>query len=340
MNTILNNGDYQIIIKNNCFLNIKKHIAPLLTNNQLVIITDTNVSKLYLEPLSNSLKDYQITKIILPTGETTKSLTNVANVYNTLATNNVTRSATIIALGGGVIGDIAGFVASTYLRGINFIQIPTSLLAQVDSAIGSKVGVNIASGKNLVGSFYKPKVVIIDPVLLKTLPPREFNSGMAEVIKYGVILDKELFNTLEHVAINEIDIHLEEIIYRCCELKGLVVKQDPYDNGIRKKLNFGHTYGHAIEQFYNYQKYTHGEAVAIGMLRILKQYPIDGIIINRLKALLLKFNLPIEDDVTNIELLTTIYNDKKANEEDIDIITIKAIGSSIIKTIKIKTLGV
>ncbi|APB34957.1 3-dehydroquinate synthase [Gloeomargarita lithophora Alchichica-D10] len=214
---------------------------------------------------------FEVQTCILPAGERYKNLKTIERIYQHCAQYRLERRSTIIALGGGVIGDMAGFAAATWLRGINFVQIPTTLLAMVDAAIGGKTGVNHAQGKNLIGAFYQPKAVVIDPNVLQTLPVREYRSGMAEVIKYGVIWEPELFNLLEsqpqlsqyrYLATQD----LEKILYFSCQTKATIVSQDEREGGIRALLNYGHTIGHAIETVTQYRYYTHGEAVALGMI--------------------------------------------------------------------------
>jgi 3-dehydroquinate synthase len=239
-------------------------------------------------------------------------------------------------MGGGVVGDMGGFVASTYLRGIPFIQIPTTLLSQVDSSIGGKVAVNLPEGKNLVGSFYHPNAVFIDTEALDTLDTRVFNDGMSEVIKYGCIKDNELFNKLlNYKDIAELKENLEDIIFNCCYIKKLVVEADEKETGERMLLNFGHTIGHAIEKYFNYKEYTHGEAVAIGMNLISALAEKDGLTeagTNEvIKKILIKYCLPLE--VKNLDtnkIIDTIKLDKKNIEKDLNIILLNRIGDSYI----------
>ncbi|EKY26424.1 putative 3-dehydroquinate synthase [Clostridium celatum DSM 1785] len=253
-------------------------------------------------------------------------------VYNELLDFNLTRSDLIITLGGGVIGDLGGFVASSYLRGIDFIQVPTSLL-EVDSSVGGKVAVDLERGKNLVGSFYHPKAVLIDPEVLNTLDNRFFIDGMAEVIKYGCIKDKMFFEFLYEMENNsDVIDNMERVIHKCCDIKRIVVESDEKDKGERMLLNFGHTLGHAIEQYYNYTKYTHGEAVAIGMYEITKISEAKGLTVKgtaeRIKEILIKYNLPYKMDVNIEEILDTINLDKKKLGKSLNLIILKEIGNS------------
>lgn len=236
-----------------------------------MIISDDNVFPLYGEQLKASLHDYEVHELILPHGEPTKAFGTLPTLYNALLKQKFSRSDLIIALGGGVIGDLAGFAAASYLRGIRLVQIPTSLLAQVDSSVGGKVAVDLPQGKNLVGAFYHPKLVLIDPQVLHTLPSHFIMDGMGEVIKYGCIKDAALFETLKtRGSFDNLQDILADIIYRCVDIKRQVVEQDQFDTGERMLLNFGHTLAHTIEQHFHYERESHGEAVGIGMYQITK----------------------------------------------------------------------
>lgn len=235
------------------------------------IITDHNVAPRYAKAAEKSLRaaGFEPVIIVVPAGETAKSLQTVQSCYDQLARHRLERKSFIVALGGGVVGDLAGFVAATYLRGIAFVQVPTTLLAQVDSSVGGKVGVNLKAGKNLVGAFYQPKLVLCDLDALRTLPPREFRAGLAEVIKYGIIYDAPLFARLERDLPKLLKLHsatLAAVVARCCEIKAEVVSQDETESGLRAILNFGHTIGHALEAISRYGKYLHGEAISIGQV--------------------------------------------------------------------------
>jgi len=212
---------------------------------------------------------YKVETITIPHGETSKQWRVVQDCYNQLAAARLERGSFVVALGGGVVGDLAGFVAATYLRGVDFVQIPTTLLAQVDSSVGGKVGINLKAGKNLVGAFYQPKLVLCDLDTLKSLPKREFRAGMAEVIKYGIIWDAKLFQMLETQikGILKLDLSLlEQVVARCCQIKAKVVGQDEKEGGLRAILNYGHTIGHAIEAITRYGTYLHGEAISVGQV--------------------------------------------------------------------------
>ena len=306
----------------------------LLNGRKTVIVTDSNVFPLYGERLLNMLHSLGMDAMIyvIPAGENSKSHEELIKLYNFLADANITRNDCIIALGGGVTGDLAGFAASTYLRGVNLIQIPTSLLAMVDSSIGGKVAVNLQAGKNLVGSFYQPEIVLIDPTLLDTLPDRHFADGISEVVKYGCIRDRELFCMLETLKNREeVMANIEEIIFRCCTVKKDVVEQDEKDKNLRMILNFGHTFGHAIEKCFQYKTYTHGEAVSMGMVFISEMSFRIGICskdtAERIRTLLQKFSLPVDFPCIKPEdVLSAVIKDKKARTNSINLVLIEDIG--------------
>lgn len=331
----LKDRSYPIIIEKGLINRVSEEIRKVYKGKKIFIITDDNVNKYYGGKISGELKknDFEVKLLALKPGEETKNFNTLPIVYNELLDFNLTRSDLIIALGGGVIGDLAGFVASTYLRGVDFVQIPTSLLAQVDSSVGGKVAVDLDRGKNLVGSFYHPKCVLIDPEVLNTLDNRFFIDGMAEVIKYGCIKDKQFFDYLEKMENNQKLINnMEVVIHKCCDIKRQVVENDEKDKGERMLLNFGHTLGHAIEQYYNYTKYSHGEGVAIGMYVISKISEEKGLTkkgtSQRIKDILVKYNLPYELDVNIEETLEAINLDKKKLGNDLNVIILKEIGNS------------
>lgn len=331
----LKDRSYPIIIEKGLINRVSKEIIKVYKGKKIFIITDDNVNKYYGGKISEELKhnDFEVKLLSLKPGEETKNFNTLPMIYNELLDFNLTRSDLIIALGGGVIGDLAGFVASTYLRGVDFIQIPTSLLAQVDSSVGGKVAVDLERGKNLVGSFYHPKCVLIDPEVLNTLDNRFFIDGMAEVIKYGCIKDKQFFDYIEKMENKKQLINsMELIIHKCCDIKRQVVENDEKDKGERMLLNFGHTLGHAIEQYYNYTKYSHGEGVAIGMYAISKISEEKGLTkkgtSQRIKDILVKYNLPYELDINIEEILEAINLDKKKLGNNLNVIILKEIGNS------------
>ncbi|MCT4620007.1 MAG: 3-dehydroquinate synthase [Marinisporobacter sp.] len=331
--------NYPILIQKGILNHIGEKIKKIYQNKKIAIITDTHVEKLYGARIKKQLdNDFEIKMIVLEPGEKSKSMDVLQHVYNKLLEFEITRGDLIIAFGGGVVGDLTGFAAATLLRGIPFIQIPTSLLAQIDSSVGGKVAVNLPKGKNLVGNFYHPKAVFIDPDVLKTLDKRVFSDGMAEVIKYGCIRNKKLFDDLLKYNDEELFEHIEQIIYTCCHIKKSIVERDELDTGERMLLNFGHTLGHAVEKHYKYEKYTHGEAVAIGMYHITKKGEALGITDKKtsdcIKEILCKYHLPYEmPAMDQEEIIKTIGLDKKNKGQYMNIILIKKVGESLIKKI-------
>lgn len=289
-----------------------------------VVITDTTVGKLYGDLVTSSLKEegFQPFLLRIPPGEKEKSWERVNDLYDRLVDLHLERTSLIIALGGGVIGDLAGFVASTFLRGIPYAQLPTTLLAQVDSSVGGKVAINHPRGKNLIGSFYQPRVVISDLRTLATLPDREFLSGLAEIIKYGVIRDRNLFFFLRE-NMDKIKRHdlpsLEKAVTRSCQIKAEVVEKDEREEGLRAILNYGHTIGHAIEAATGYSRFTHGEAVALGMVCAgkisLKMGMLEYQEYDFQKGLLQEAGLPtVLSDVDRKKIMESMSLDKKIRD--------------------------
>src|SRR3954471_429764 len=287
-----------------------------------VIITDSNVDELYSEAVGDALQEAgaQVDILIAEAGEQSKSPEVAADLWEQLLDQGADRNSVVVALGGGVVGDLAGFVAATFTRGVRFVQVPTTLLAQVDSSVGGKVGVNLPGGKNLVGAFWQPRGVIIDVTVLDSLPEREFTAGMAEVVKYGVIQDPEFFAYLEknvEAITNRDAAVLTYIVKRCCRLKADVVEKDEREEtGLRSILNYGHTFCHAFEAATNYEEVLHGEGVAIGMMcaaRLAERLGrVDAAFVARQQKLLEAFKMPLGvPDVERNELLELMYRDKK-----------------------------
>lgn len=323
---------YKIIIENNIFHNLEETIREFTKGRKIVAVTDDNVDGIYGRELENQFKNYEFKKIVLPHGEKTKSMEYLSFLYCEFARFGISRTDCIIAFGGGVIGDLTGFAAATFLRGVPFIQVPTTLLSQVDSSVGGKVAIDLEEGKNLVGSFYPPTIVVIDPKMLDTLPKRVFNDGMAEVIKYAAIRSEKLFEAL----FGDVHQNLENIISECVNIKKQIVENDEFDTGERMILNFGHTFGHAVEKLYDYTDYTHGEGVAVGMLKITQKSEELGLTekgtYEKLKSLLSKFNLVFEDFTYNpIEADKIIMLDKKGTKDTVKYIMISKIGDAFIK---------
>ena len=332
----LGSNSYPIFIENGLLNHVSSYIEEMYSGKKIMIISDDNVYPIYGTKIQEQLASrYEMHYFAFPHGEQSKSFGVAQEIYSSLAEAHFTRSDLIIALGGGVVGDLGGFVASTYLRGVKYIQIPTSLLAQVDSSVGGKVAVDLPQGKNLVGSFYHPKMVLIDSQVLETLPERYFRDGMGEVIKYGCIQSASLFQKLATVDVSEgmSDI-LSEVIYECVDCKRRIVEEDPYDTGKRMLLNFGHTLGHAVEQYYGFTRESHGEAVAIGMYEVMKLAEEQGIkpqgIANEIKLVLERFGLPTKCDVERQHLLQAIQKDKKNLDGALNIILLDAIGEGCI----------
>lgn len=338
----LDKNSYPIYIEDGLLDNIGSRIREGYKGKKTALVTDENVNNLYGNKILNELinEGYEVKLIVLPSGEKTKSVTELVNLYNNFLDFEMTRSDLIIAFGGGVIGDLTGFAAATFLRGINFLQIPTSLMAQIDSSIGGKTAIDLPRGKNLVGSFYQPKAVFIDPLLLRTLDKRFLYDGMAEVIKYGAIKDRDLFdNLMSYKGEEELFYNMKYVIETCCNIKKFFVENDEKDTGQRMILNFGHTIGHAVEKYFNYEKYTHGEAVAIGMYSITCKSELLGLTAKgtseKIKDILIKYKLPFEIEVENKQsIINAVYLDKKNMGSSINIILLRDIGKSFIKTIE------
>ncbi len=334
----LDEKSYNIIIGHNILDDLCDKIKDMTKSNKIMIITDDNIEKLYLKKVSDILVKggYEVSSFAFEHGEKSKNLDTCQRAYEKLIEKKFSRSDLIIAFGGGVVGDLAGFVASTYLRGIDFIQIPTSLLAMVDSSVGGKVAVDLPQGKNLVGSFYQPKIVVIDCNVLETLSDKFFKDGLGEVIKYGLIYDKDLFDKLAKFKDkSELLEHIDEIVYRCCDIKRKVVEIDQFDTGERMVLNFGHTIGHAIEKVYGFDTITHGNAVCVGMNLITKISEEKGLtevgttkeIIDILNKYELTSNVDIKDKE---QIFEAICIDKKNINNALNIILIKKVGESFI----------
>lgn len=325
---------YSIYIENNILEKAGDYVSQVYSGKKIMIISDDNVFPLYGDILSDSLSDrYEVYSLVLPHGESTKSFQSLPKIYTALLNARFSRSDLVIALGGGVIGDLAGFAAASFLRGIKFIQVPTSLLAQVDSSVGGKVAVDLPQGKNLVGAFYQPSLVLIDPLVLHTLPEKFINDGMGEVIKYGCIWDAELFADLEaHTSFEDLKADLPGIIHRCIDIKRIVVEHDQFDTGERMLLNFGHTLAHTIEQYYQYERESHGEAVAIGMYQITKLAEKEGLTeagsADRIRKVLDIYGLPHECKVPLGKLVEAITLDKKNLGGKLNIVLLHKIGDS------------
>ncbi len=309
------------------------------------VISDSNVAPLYAAQLQDSLAAAGLPSelIMIKAGEQSKNMQVLSDVLEKIAIAGLSRSDVLVTLGGGVVGDLGGFAAASYMRGIAFVQVPTSLLAQIDSSVGGKVAVDLKSGKNLAGAFYQPKAVFIDTELLKSLPLRFLHDGLAEAIKYGCIQDKNLFEKLAGYADDaELLADAEYIVARCCEIKARIVEKDEFDMGLRALLNFGHTIGHAVEQYYSYGYYTHGEGVAIGMYQLTKRTEEMGLTsigtADKIAEVLQKYNLPFQADVEKRVLLDTMARDKKKKGNSITLVILDNLGSGKLQKINWKDM--
>ena len=329
---------YRIVISKNAIS--KKNLAHLLKNhNKTLLISDDGVpSKIVREVTAVCKQSTKVFQVVLQHGERAKSVQNFQKILNFLADNNFDRTDLIVAVGGGVVGDISGFVASSYLRGIQFIQIPTTLLAQVDSSVGGKTAINILSGKNLVGAFYNPKGVIIDTNVLHSLPNRQLKAGLAEVIKYAFIQNKALFSLLKKYPkkiLSKDHKIIEEIIFLSLQTKAKIVTKDEKENGIRAILNFGHTFGHAIEAHGKYKKILHGEAVAKGMRIASKISYLENLISEKeyeeVIALLQKYEFDLSvDQYKYRELKPYIFRDKKIKAGKLNLILLNKLSNALV----------
>ena len=337
LNVELGDRSYPIYIGSG-LLEDKKIITRHIKTKTICIVSNTTVSKLYLENLKNLLDDYQVVDAIIADGEEFKNYDSLNYIYTKLLDSQCNRDTTILALGGGVVGDIAGYAAASFLRGIPFIQIPTTLLAQVDSSVGGKTGINHLLGKNMIGAFYQPQSVVIDLSVLNTLDNRQISAGLAEVIKYGLIWDKDFFKYLEKniEILKQLDFeHLEHVIYRSCEIKAKVVSEDEKESGIRAILNLGHTFGHAIEKCLGYGDWLHGEAVGCGMVLAAKLSLAQGWLskseFDRVKDLISRANLPIEKpEIAYEDFIGAMKLDKKNKDKEIYLVLQKGIGQAIV----------
>ena len=331
--------EYKIHIGKKLFDTAEELLKPFVEGKKVCIVSDSNVFPLYGEKMESAAKKAggEAFSLVVKAGEEAKSFENLEYLCREIIRHDFTRSDVIIALGGGVVGDLTAFCASVVLRGVTLIQAPTTLLSQVDSSVGGKTAVNIPEGKNLVGTFYQPKMVLIDTDTLKTLPPREVACGMAEVIKYGAIRDKDLAHSLLKG-----DFEIEEVIATCCSIKAQIVQNDELDKGERMLLNFGHTLGHAVENYTGYGTYSHGAAVAIGMCTITSWSEKAGITKKgtyaMIKALCEKYDLPtyIED----LDKMTgAAMHDKKRSGSKISIVLVKEMGDSYYEKVDVAKLG-
>jgi 3-dehydroquinate synthase len=329
---------YTIRIDSGLLAGLGRACQRLKLGRRCAVISDQRVAPLYGEKTMTSLRKSGFDPILVtvPAGERAKNLRVVAGAHDRLAAHRLERRSFVVALGGGVVGDLAGFVAATHLRGIDYVQVPTTLLAQVDSSVGGKVGVNLAAGKNLVGAFHQPRLVVCDLDTLETLPDREYRSGLAEVIKYGIISDPALFARLERQMPSLLErdrASLKGVVARCCEIKARVVSQDEQEGGLRAILNFGHTIGHALEAVSRYGRFLHGEAIAIGQVLAARLsarlFGLPAFEAERIERLLICAGLPTQVRLTELQreaLLDAMRHDKKVVDADIRFVLAERIG--------------
>lgn len=334
----LGSRSYGIEVDRGLLPSLGRRCSTLGFESRCAVITDTTVAPLYAERTLASLRKagFEPLLITIPAGEKAKAMRQVERCYDRLAKQRLERKSFVVALGGGVVGDLAGFVAASYLRGIGFVQVPTTLLAQVDSSVGGKVGVNLRAGKNLVGAFYQPRLVLCDLATLESLPEREYRAGLAEVIKYGIIYDASLFERLERELPRILKRQpriLGEIVARCCEIKAEVVGQDETEGGLRAILNFGHTIGHALEAISRYGKYLHGEAISVGQVAAAhlsaRQLGLSETEVQRIFNLFSRAALPTAVRLGTREreaLLAAMRLDKKVSGGEIKFVLARRIG--------------
>ena len=324
---------YEVKIGSGLLCTLGQELSNITKLGTAAVVSDSNVWPLYGEIVSRSLESagFRVISYVFPAGESSKSGTTYLSLLEFLAENHVTRSDCLIALGGGVVGDLTGFAAATYLRGISYIQVPTTLLAAVDSSVGGKTAIDLERGKNLVGAFYQPKLVLCDTDTLRSLPDDIFRDGCAEVIKYGILYDEALFSQLEKSGLQ---FEREPVIARCVELKRDVVAEDEFDTGSRMKLNLGHTVGHGVEASSHYTV-SHGKAVAVGTAIVSRACAKLGIcteeISVRIQNLLTKFGLPVTTDCTAQTLADAALSDKKRNGGTVNLIVPEKIGHCLIR---------
>ena len=336
LNVELGDKSYPIYIGID-LLSMKSLFVDQIQGRQVMIVTNKTIAPFYLDKLTSILDGFNVQSVILPDGEEFKKLETLNKVFDALLEAKFDRTSTLIALGGGVIGDITGFAAASYQRGVGFIQVPTTLLSQVDSSVGGKTGINHELGKNMIGAFYQPKAVIIDVNTLDSLSNQEFSAGMAEVIKYGLLGNADFLSMLEanieSIMARKKDLIIE-VIFNCCQDKARIVELDEFEKGKRALLNLGHTFGHGIENAFGYGNYLHGEAVSIGMVMAAKLSKDEGNLSHeetlRVESILSKADLPISINKTidSETLITAMSLDKKSIDGKIRLVLLKSLGDS------------
>lgn len=327
LNVNLKDKSYEVIVEKGIIKNITPYVD---IEKKFLIVSDDRIPNVYINTIKKQLKKVDV--FIFPHGENNKSLKNYQLVIDKLIQGDYSRKDYIIALGGGVVTDLAGFVASTYKRGMNLINIPTTTLAMVDASVGGKVALNFDKLKNVIGSFYHPNCILIDIDTLETLPKRHYINGVIEALKTGMIGDKELYNIFFNGDYRD---HIEEIIYRSLQYKIKIVEQDEKEENIRKVLNFGHTFGHAYETYFLMKNYLHGEAVALGIVTISKDKPY----LEDIKKIFTKWGIKLNINVEKDKIINIIRNDKKCDDDIVDLIIVDEIGKSKIVPTKIEDLS-
>lgn len=328
---------YDIFIEKGLLSSCGEYIKKVTDAKKVCVISDTNVFPIYGDKVCRSIEEqgFEVLTYVFEAGEASKTTSTVISMVEFLAQNELTRGDIVVALGGGVCGDMAGFAAAIYLRGIDFVQIPTSLLAQVDSSVGGKTAVDLPQGKNLCGSFHQPVLVIIDPDTLDTLTPHFFSDGMAEAIKTGCIKSAPLFDRIEKEDAKDF---IEDMIFDCVSIKAGVVERDEKEHGERALLNFGHTAGHSIEKLHNFSTISHGEAVGIGMVMITAAGEANGITAagtsDRIAAVLKKYGLLTKDENSLSDIIENMNADKKRTSDSINFTLLHSIGDSFNQKIK------
>lgn len=327
LNVNLKDKSYEVIVERGIIKNFTPYVD---IEKKFLIVSDDRIPNVYINTIKKQLKKVDV--VIFPHGENNKSLKNYQLVIDKLIQGDYSRKDYIIALGGGVVTDLAGFVASTYKRGMNLINIPTTTLAMVDASVGGKVALNFDKLKNVIGSFYHPNCILIDIDTLETLPKRHYINGVIEALKTGMIGDKELYNIFFNGDYRD---HIEEIIYRSLQYKIKIVEQDEKEENIRKVLNFGHTFGHAYETYFLMKNYLHGEAVALGIVTISKDKPY----LEDIKKIFTKWGIKLNINVEKDKIINIIRNDKKCDDDIVDLIIVDEIGKSKIVPTKIEDLS-
>ncbi len=336
--TVKGERGYDILLESGIIKEAGRYIKNISKATRAIVISDSNVFPIYADAVLASLRrnGFEASSFVFPAGEKSKTVNTVLDMTKAMSEAELTRADIAVALGGGVTGDMVGFASSIYLRGIDFVQIPTTLLSQVDSSVGGKTGCDTDFGKNLLGAFHNPSLVLIDTDTLKTLPDRYMRDGMGEVIKYGCIKSESLFDKL--ISCDDFSSIMQEVIYECVDIKREVVENDFTEKGERMLLNFGHTLAHAIEKHYNYEKISHGEAVGIGMYAITLASERADLTkkgsSEKIKVALEKYGLPITCEVRATELCSLMTRDKKRRGNSLNLVLLQSIGDSYVKSIE------